>query len=40
MGIHQTDSEELVQGSLNTILSEIESKGIGCVWSEGEEGVD
>ena len=35
MAIKQTESEELVQGSLNTILSEIESKGIECAWSEG-----
>lgn len=36
MPIKQTDSEEIVQGSLNAILSEIENKGIMLAWSEGD----
>lgn len=33
----KTECEDIIQGSLNSILAEIEEKGIGCPWSELED---
>ena len=33
----KTECEDIIQGSLNSIVAEIEEKGIGCPWNEIEE---